>query len=72
MTTQKFTFIRVFEIYLTYSEAYSQYNQLEEEDKKVIKPYLDHLKERWEEELRAVREQFTRPLLNAERIQHKV
>lgn len=55
MTTEKGTFVRVLQKYLHYAEAFSQYNQLYEEDKRVIKPYIDHLKQDWEDELKQIR-----------------
>jgi hypothetical protein len=68
MTTEKFTFLKVLEKYLIYSEAFSQYNQLDEEDKKIIKPYIDGLKKVWEEELRFIRVQFQLPLVPVPRV----
>jgi hypothetical protein len=35
-----------------YSEAFTQYNQLGAEDKKIINPYIDRLKQQWEEALK--------------------
>ena len=62
MTIEKFTFLKVLEKYLIYSEAFSQFNQLDEEDKKIISPYIDSLKQQWEEELKCIRMQFNLPL----------
>jgi len=62
MTTEKLTFLQVLEKYLIYSEAFSQFNQLDEDDRKIIRPYIDSLKRQWEEELRCIRVQFHLPL----------
>ena len=59
MTTEKLTFLRVLENYLMYSEALSQYNQLDEEDRKIVGPYIDSLKRKWQEELEHIRFRFT-------------
>lgn len=55
MTTEKITFVRVLQKYLHYAEVFSQYNQLNEEDKIIIKPYIDHLRRDWEDELNQIR-----------------
>lgn len=71
MTTGKVTFLPVFHKYLIYAEAFSQYNRLnEEDDKKIIKPYIDRLKQQWQEELIGIRFKVTSslPLHNHKRV----
>lgn len=41
----------VFDKYILYSEALSQYHTLDKEDQKIIEPYIMRLKELWQEEL---------------------
>lgn len=55
MTTESISFIAVFERYILYSEALSQYLGLEEEDKKIVEPYILQLKESWQEELKQIK-----------------
>ena len=55
MITESISFITVFNKYVLYSEALSQYHTLDEEDQKIVAPYIRYLKERWEEELKQIR-----------------
>jgi len=55
MTTKSISFIAVFDKYIVYSEAISQYYALEEEDQKIIEPYIRRLKESWQDELKQVK-----------------
>jgi len=55
MTTESISFIAVLDRYILYSETFSQYLKLEEEDKKIIEPYLLHLKNLWMEALALIK-----------------
>ena len=55
MSAQTISFTSVFAKYIFYSEALSQYHTLDKADQKIIAPYISHLKENWQEELKAVK-----------------
>lgn len=55
MTTESISFMPVLNKYILYSEAMSQYCTLEEEDKKIIEPYITRLKELWQDELQHIK-----------------
>lgn len=54
MATETTSFITVLNKYILYSEALSQYHKLDEEDQKIVAPYIQQLKQRWQEELHLV------------------
>lgn len=55
MTLQSISFTAILDKYIIYSEALSQYHSLEEEDQKIIEPYISRLKEAWQHELTLIK-----------------
>jgi hypothetical protein len=55
MTSERISFTGAYNRYLHYSETLSQYHSLEEEDQKIIEPYVKHLKEEWQRELQTIK-----------------
>ena len=59
MATETISFLTVFDKYIVYSEALSQYHSLQEEDQTIIEPYIRRLKESWQQELNQVKLKVT-------------
>ncbi len=49
---------------MLYSEAMSEYYRLEEEDQKIIEPYITRLKKLWQEELQHIKLTLHFPVTN--------
>ena len=60
--TSEISFALVLEKYFIYSEVFSQYNKLEDEDRVIVEPYLETLKQAWQEELQTIESQLYIPL----------
>lgn len=67
MTKEIINFNTIFEKYLLYAEAVRQYNELDPEDKKVLEPYIAHLKFEWEQELRTIKVKVHKSTMNDNR-----
>jgi len=52
--SDKLSYLSLFEKYISYSEAFLQYNRLNEQDRKIIEPYIRRLKEAWQNDLKAL------------------
>lgn len=58
MTRAQTSFRTVLEKYLLYADALKQYLNLEEEDKKVLEPYIHSLKQQWQQQLKETLERL--------------
>lgn len=57
----KISFVSVFDKYMRYSEAITQFYQLEKADRDIVAPYIEILKKAWQTELKVIKLQCRIP-----------
>jgi hypothetical protein len=61
MYTRKISFLSVVDKYIQYSEAATQFYQMDKANRDIIAPYIEILKKAWQTELKAIRLQCRIP-----------